>query len=56
MKTYKIAVTLPLTLWIEVEAADEQEALEKAKNTAVETPYEDWGDDMTCATYDIIKD
>lgn len=56
MKKYKIAVTLPLTLWVEVDATSEEDAIEKAKDIALKTPTEDWGDDFSTASYDIVND
>ena len=55
MKKYLIAVTLPLTLWVEVEADDDTEALEKARHEAMHTPYEEWGDDMSTIQTDIVN-
>ena len=55
-KHFNIAVTLPLTLWVEVEAEDENEAIEQAKEIALGTPYEDWGDDFSTAEYDIVPE
>lgn len=52
---YQIAVTLPLTLWVEVDASSEEEALEKARETALNTPTSDWGDDFSTAELDIVK-
>ncbi len=54
MKKYKIAVTFPLTLWVEVEADDDGEALEKARQEAMHTPYKEWGDDMSTIETDIV--
>lgn len=42
---YKVAVTLPLTLWVEVWAEDEHDAQAKALEIAEKEPYENWGDD-----------
>ena len=53
---YNVAVTLPLTLWVEVEADNEQEAQELAKEQAIATPYEDWGDDCSTITTEIVPD
>ncbi len=55
-RKYSIAVTLPLTLWVEVEATDDQQALKKARKIALKTPYKDWGDDFSSAEFDIVKD
>ncbi len=54
-RKYSIAVTLPLTLWVEVEATDDQQALEKARKIASKTPYKDWGDDFSTAEFNIAK-
>ena len=54
---YTIAVTLPLTLLVpDVEAASQEEAIEKARKIALETPYEDWGDDFSYATLEIVEE
>ena len=53
-KKFNIAVTLPLTLWVEVEAENDQQALEKAKEIALKTPYENWGDDFSTVQMDIL--
>lgn len=55
LKTYQVAVTLPLTLWVEVMADNEESAKDIAKDIALNTPYEDWGDDFSFATLDIVK-
>lgn len=53
---FTIAVTLPLTLWVEVWASDEQEAMEKAHVVADETPLSEWGDDMSTMQFDLVKE
>ena len=55
-KHYNVAVTLPLTLWVEVDAISEEDAREQAKEIALKTPYKEWGDDFSYATLDIVKD
>lgn len=53
---YTVAVTLPLTLWVpDIEATTKEEALAKAKETALKTPYEDWGDDVSTMQFDIVR-
>ncbi len=37
-QNYSIMASIPLTLWIEVSAENEQEALEKAKELMLHTP------------------
>lgn len=54
--TYNIAVTLPITLWLTVKASSRDEAIEKAKEKALNTPYEEWGDDFSNAELDIVED
>lgn len=56
MTKFNIAVTLPLTLWVEVEAETPEQAKEAAKDIALHTPYEDWGDDFSTASFDIVND
>lgn len=54
---YNVAVTLPLTLWVpDVEANSPEEAIEKAREIALDTPYEDWGDDFSYATLEIVEE
>ena len=55
-KHFNIAVTLPLSLWVEVEAENEEQAIEMAKKEALETPYKEWGDDFSYAEFDIVPD
>lgn len=57
MPKFTFAVTLPLTLWVpDIEAADEAEAREKARQIALETPNEEWGDDMSTLEIDLVHD
>ena len=56
MSKFNIAVTLPLTLWVEVEAETPEQAMEAAKDIALHTPYEDWEDDFSTASFDIVND
>ena len=54
-KKYNIAVTLPLTLWVETEADNDRDALEKARETACETPFEKYGCNMSSLQMDIVS-
>lgn len=54
-KKFNVAVTLPLTLWVEVEAENNDEAIEKAKEVALKTPYAEWGDDFSTATAEVVE-
>ena len=56
MPKYKIAVTLPLTLWVKTEADSPEEAIEKARQEALRTPTEEWGDDFSLAEFDIVNE
>ena len=56
MSKFNIAVTLPLTLWVEVEAKTPEKAKEAAKDIALHTPYEEWGDDFSTASFEIVDD
>ena len=56
MNKFNIAVTLPLTLLVEVEAETPEQSKEAAKDIALHTPYEDWGDDFSTASFDIVDD
>lgn len=54
---YNVAVTLPLTLWIpDVEAASQEEAIEKARQTALYTPFTYWNDDFSNASLEIVEE
>lgn len=53
-KTYTIAVTLPLSLWVEVQANNEAEARTLALNEAQNTKLTEWSSDTTPET-DIVK-
>lgn len=53
---FQVAVTLPLTLWVEVYAPSEAEALEKAREIASNVPYQNWGDDLSTLQLEIIKE
>jgi len=53
---YNVAVYLPLSLWLEIEAGNEDEAIAKAKAMALATPYEEWGDDFSNAEFEIVND
>ena len=55
-KHFNVAVTLPLTLWVEVEAENEDEAIEQAREIALKTPTEEWGDDFSTAQFDIVPE
>lgn len=55
-RKYSIAVTLPLTLRVEVKTTDDQQAIEKARRIALKTPYKDWGNDFSTAKFNIVKD
>ena len=56
IKKYTVAVTLPLTLWVpDIEAETEEEALAKARETALKTPYGDWGDDTSTMQLEVVK-
>ena len=54
---YTVAVTLPLTLWVpDVEANSPEEAIEKARQTALYTPFTYWNDDFSNAVLEIVED
>ena len=52
-KKYNIAVTLPLR--VETEADNDNDALEKARETASKTPFEKYGCDMSTLQMDIVS-
>ena len=53
---YQVAVTLPLTLWVEVWAHSAEDAIEKAKQIAEDEPYQNWGDDLSTMQAEIVKE
>lgn len=54
---YNVGVTLPLSLFLpDVEANSPEEAIEKAKQMALYTPYGFWDDDFSKATAEIIEE
>ena len=53
---YNVAVTLPLTLWVEVEADSPEDAIEKARLEALYTPYTFWNDDFSNAELEIVDE
>ena len=53
---FQVAVTLPLTLWVEVYAPSEAEALEKAREIASNVPYQNWGDDISTMEAEIVRE
>ena len=55
-KKFNVAITLPLTLWVEVEAENDDEAIEKARDMALKVPYDEWGDDFSTAEADIVEE
>ena len=56
MPKYNIAATLPLTLWVPVEAGSREEAIEKAKAVVETTPLEEFGCDLSTAEYDVVNE
>lgn len=57
---YTVAVTLPLTIWVDVFATGEDSAMEVAKALAARTPLDEWVDnrfplDTTDAETSIIN-
>lgn len=56
MPKYNIAATVPLTLWVPVEAGNREEAIEKAKDVVEKTPLEDFGCDLSTAEYDVVNE
>ena len=54
---YNVAVTFPMTLWVpDVEAASREEAIEKAREIAINTPFTYWNDDFSNASLEIVEE
>jgi hypothetical protein len=53
-KIYHIGVYLPMSLCVEVVATNKRDAIESAKAEALETPFEDWNDDFSRATAEVL--
>ncbi len=53
---FRVAVTLPLALWVEVYAPSEAEALEKAREIASNVPYQNWGDNISTMEAEIVRE
>ncbi len=53
--TYTVGVTLPIFLCLEIEADSEQEAIDKARKQAIDTPTKQWGDDFSYAEFNILE-
>lgn len=56
LKKYKVGVYLPLSYMTEVYAKNEEEAKETALEEALQTPFNDWDDDFSKATAEVIDD
>ena len=41
-KKYNVSITQSLTLWVQVEAENDDEAIKQAMGIAMNTPYEGW--------------
>ena len=52
---YKVAVYLPMSLWLEVDAADKTEALNLAREQAIGIPIEQWNDDCSNMSLEIVE-
>ena len=56
MKKFRVGVYLPLSYYTEVYAKNEEEAKETALEEALQTPFNDWDDDFSKATAEVIDD
>lgn len=54
-KIYKVGVYLPMSICIEVVATNEEDAIESAKDQALWTPIEQWNDDFSHATAEVLE-
>ena len=55
-KIFKVGVTLPVSICLEVICETEEEALDIAKNMALHEPWNEWDDDFSKATATILED
>lgn len=56
LKKFTVGVYLPLSYCTEVYAKNEEEAKEAALEEALQTPFNDWDDDFSKATAEVMDD
>lgn len=55
-KIYKVGVTLPVSICLEVICETEEEAIDIAKDMAMKEPWNEWDDDFSKAKVEILED
>ena len=54
-KKYNVSITKPLTLWVQVEAENNDEAIKQAMEIAMNTPYEGWVHGLSPAKVEVTE-
>ena len=54
-KKYNVSITKPLTLWVQVEAENNDEAIKQAMRIAMNTPYEGWVHGLSPARVEVTE-
>lgn len=54
-KKYNVSITKPLTLWVQVEAENDDEAIKQAMGIAMNTPYEEWVHGLSPARVEVTE-
>lgn len=54
-KKYNVSITKPLTLWVQVEAENDDEAIKQAMGIAMNTSYEGWVHGLSPAKVEVTE-
>ena len=54
-KKYNVSITKPLTLWVQVEAENDDEAIKQAMEIAMNTPSEGWVHGLSPAKVEVTE-
>ena len=54
-KKYNVSISKPLTLWVQVEAENDDEAIKQAMGIAMNTPYEGWVHGLSPARVEVTE-
>ena len=54
-KKYNVSITQSLTLWVQVEAENDDEAIKQAMGIAMNTPYEGWVYGLSPARVEVTE-
>ena len=54
-KKFDVSITKPLTLWAQVEAENDDEAIKQAMGIAMNTPYEGWVHGLSPAKVEVTE-